>query len=140
MRSWIVLLATACTASKPTNTCAPGNTGVFATFNVGSDVFTAQITDPASVTEAIALAKGTDTRALIPIGALICTADDTNCGWQWHLDPPSIVFGDFTDPSCDSTPSELDTICPNFGPTYCPSAAVMILLQDCRAGPCVPVK
>jgi hypothetical protein len=136
----LALLLAACTADKPTNTCTPDLTGVFATFSVENDNFTASITDAAGINEAIALATGADTRALIPTGTLVCTADGSNCGWQWHLDPATVTFINFTDPFCDGTPTDLDTICPNFAPTYCPSAAVMIHLLDCRAGPCVPVK
>jgi hypothetical protein len=64
---------------------------------------------------------------------LICTAAAYNCPWHWQMDPATIAFADTTIEVCDGTPSFVEATCPAFGAgRYCPWAARMTELRDCR--------
>jgi hypothetical protein len=117
---------------------APPVGGLYATFTVGADVFHASITNAAGIAGALALWHGTST-ASIPDGKLKCTPASYNCPWHWQMDPTTIVFADTTIELCDGTPSYVETNCASFGGgSYCPWAAAMTELRDCRTDASCP--
>lgn len=121
---------------QPGLNCAMPNDGLLAVFRVaGTEYFSAQITDPVGMQQAIDLWTGAST-ANIPNGALICEPADYNCGYTWHLDPADIQFADFTIELCDGTPSYLEDHCAEFGARYCTWAGELIELYDCRINGC----
>ncbi|MEQ1440635.1 hypothetical protein AAG565_14855 [Fontimonas sp. SYSU GA230001] len=118
--------------------CAPlPQSGLYATFSVGNETFSAAITDADGKAEARALWAGTSS-AGIPNGELRCTAAAWNAPWSWHLAPDTIRFADVTTEVCDGTPSYVDAHCADFGPRYCPWSAQLTALRDCDADPSCP--
>jgi hypothetical protein len=116
--------------------CPMPTDGLFAVFRVAdTEYFSAQITDPVGMQQAIDLWTGAST-ANIPNGALVCEPADYNCGYNWHLDPADIQFADVTIEVCDGTPSYLEDHCADFGARYCTWAAELIELYDCRIDGC----
>jgi hypothetical protein len=117
----------------------PGE-GVYATFLVaGSETYHASITNPDGIDQAIALWQGTST-ATIPVGQLVCAPAPWSCPWSFHQDPASIQFAEVAVEVCDGTPSYVEEHCAQFGDQYCPWAAELVDLRDCRTDPsCPPV-
>lgn len=111
--------------------------GLYATFAVGDDTFSASITDPDGKAEARALWNGTS-GANIPNGELRCAAAAWNEPWSWHLAPETIRFAEVTTEVCDGTPSYVDANCASFGERYCPWTAELTQLRDCDADPSCP--
>lgn len=113
--------------------------GVYAAFRVTNEYFYASITDPTGIDQAIALWHG-QSSAKIPIGNLVCQPVDWNCGWSWHLDPASVRFAEIATEVCDGRPSFVERNCSGFGAgRFCPWAAVLVELRDCRSDPSCPV-
>ncbi len=119
-------------------TCTPPNDGLWATFDVVGEVYRANITNPTGITQAIDLWTGKSTTA-IPNGTLICSPAPYNCGWDFHQDPATIQFADFTIEVCDGTPSYVDANCSSFGNQYCPWSAKLTELRDCRTDKSCPL-
>jgi len=125
---------------KPSPECPPVRLsgGVYATFQVAEDRFHAWITDPAAIEQAIALWEGQST-ATFPAGRLVCAAVSWNCPWSWHIDPNELRFVETAVELCDGRPSLVEASCPNFGGgTYCPWAAQLVELRDCRSDTSCP--
>jgi hypothetical protein len=129
-------------AMPPTDASACGslpNSGVYATFRSGTDVFHVWITKPSGITHAIDLWKGQST-AKIPAGSLDCTAATFNCPWTWRMKPDTVDFADFTIELCDGLPSYVEAHCNTFANgTYCPWNAELTELRDCRTDPSCPM-
>jgi hypothetical protein len=101
-------------------------------------MFHASITNAAGIAGALALWHGTSTAA-IPDATLICTPAGYNCPWHWQMDPATIAFADVTTEVCDGTPSYVEANCASFGGgRYCPWAATMTELRDCRTDASCP--
>jgi len=113
--------------------------GLYATFRVEDEVFRAVITSQSGMQQARDLWQGAST-ANIPNGALVCTPDPHNCGYDWHLDPATIEFAEVTIELCDGLPSFVDANCDSFGERYCPWSAELVDLKSCTPGAgCLPV-
>jgi hypothetical protein len=113
--------------------------GLLATFRVVDETFHSLITNPTGIQQAIDLWQGRST-ATIPVGRLECKRRRYNCPYHWHQVPSSIEFADFAIEVCDGLPSFVEDDCPNFGAgQYCPFAAELTLLQDCRKSRRCPV-
>jgi hypothetical protein len=119
----------------------PQNGGLYATFKVGEEQFHASITNPDGMAEARALWAGTS-NARIPNAPLICSPEDWNSPWSWHMDPESLRFAEAAIEVCDGTPSYVEANCATFGVgRYCPWGAEMTELRDCGVSlkcPAVP--
>jgi hypothetical protein len=117
----------------------PPNKGLLATFDVVGEVFRSQITNPGGIQQAIDLWQGRS-QANIPVGRLKCTPKRYNCPYHWHQDPRTIEFAEFAIEVCDGLPSFVEESCDDFGAgSYCPFAAQLTLLQDCRRSRSCPV-
>lgn len=128
----ITLIALPVSAAGDASTSPLPTTGLYATFNVGTEVFHASITNPASMSDAILLWRGMSTKK-IPSGRLSCTAANWNAPWHWHLIPSTVVFSHYAIEVCDGAPSDVERGCPAFGMgSYCPWNASMVQLRDCR--------
>jgi hypothetical protein len=113
--------------------------GLLATFRVVDEVFHSLITNPTGIAQAIDLWQGRST-ASIPVGRLECKRQRYNCPYTWHQDPDSIQLADFAIEVCDGLPSFVEDNCSTFGAgQYCPFAAELTLLQDCRTSRRCPV-
>lgn len=113
----------------------PPTTRLYATFAVESETFHALITNPRGIEQAKALWAGTS-KANIPVGGLVCTAQPWNQPWHWHFDPEEISFAESAIEICDGRPSDIDISCPGQG--FCPWGARMTALRDCSADPNCP--
>lgn len=112
--------------------------GLYATFQVGTEIFQQQITSPAGIAGALALWNGTSS-ARIPIGTLACQCTGWNCEWDFHMNPESITFSRSAIEVCDGVPSYVNSHCSEFGfGSYCPWFAELIALRDCRTNPLCP--
>ncbi len=117
--------------------CVPPDDGLWATFDVVGQTYRAQITDPDGIEQALALWAGTST-ATIPNGQLVCEPAPYNCGHAFHQDPATLQFAEVTTEVCDGTPDYVDANCAAFGAFYCPWAAQLLELYDCRTDPSCP--
>ncbi|MFA5940498.1 MAG: hypothetical protein WC809_14160 [Sinimarinibacterium sp.] len=133
------LLLAACDDDGDADACCDPlpQQGLYATFSVGDETFSASITDPDGMEEARALWAGTS-NANIPNGELACAPAAWNEPWSWHLRPESIRFAEVTTEVCDGTPSYVDANCASFGARYCPWSAELTALRDCDADPSCP--
>jgi len=120
--------------------CPPGLpcSGLYAKFGVIDEFFHVSITNPAGIEQAIALWEGRS-QATIPVGTLVCKPIAWNSPWSWYLEPTTLEFGEAAVEVCDGRPSYVEADCSAFGPTYCPWAAVLVELRDCRTNPDCPV-
>lgn len=127
-------LWTGCQCSLPTS-------GLLATFRVGTETFSQQITAPTAMADAIALWRGKSNKR-IPTGALECACIGWNCSYRFRMKPETVQFASTTIELCDGTPSYVNANCPTFGGgSYCPWAAQLVSLRDCRTNrtcPAVP--
>ena len=113
--------------------------GLLATFRVVDEVFHSLITSPTGIQQAIDLWQGRSV-ANIPVGRLECKRARYNCPYSWHQVPDTIEFAEFAIEVCDGLPSFVEDDCPSFGAgQYCPFAAELTLLQDCRRSRRCPV-
>jgi hypothetical protein len=119
--------------------CALPSSGVYATFRATSDVFHAWITSANGISQVIALWRG-QSMAKIPVGTLDCTNATYNCGWTWRMKPDTVQFAELTIEVCDGLPSYVEAHCASFANgTYCPWAAELTELRDCRTDPACPI-
>lgn len=119
--------------------CVAPDDGLWATFDVVGQTYRAQITNPDGIQQALALWAGTSA-ATIPNGELVCAPAAYNCGHEFHQDPATIQFAEATTEVCDGTPDYVDENCAGFGMYYCPWAAQLTELYDCRTdSSCPPV-
>jgi hypothetical protein len=113
--------------------------GLYATFQVGTETFQQQITNPVGIAGALALWKGISS-ARIPVGTLVCQCTGWNCEWDFHMIPESITFSRSAIEVCDGIPSYVNSHCSEFGfGSYCPWFAELTGLRDCRTNPLCPV-
>jgi hypothetical protein len=124
--------------------------GVWATFRIPSpqpsrppSFFRALFSSPAGIASALDYWQR---RAYpsVPFGVLVCTAVPWNCGEIWHQDPASTVINDFATEICDGSLAGADVaVCEFFRASsygaFCPFAAELVELRDCRAEPHCPV-
>jgi hypothetical protein len=112
--------------------------GLLATFEVNGELFTASITNKFGIDEALAVWAGTAT-ANIPNGEIVCSRQGWNCPYDWHLDPSTLRFAELVPEVCDGRPMS-DVNCEFGNGRFCPWAADMIELRDCRTeSHCPPV-
>src|SRR5213593_4435627 len=115
--------------------------GLYATFRVNDEIFSSVITNATGAQQAIDLWQGRS-QANIPVGRLVCKRKRWNCPWTWRQDPRTVEFAEVAIEVCDGLPSFVEESCPTFGAgSYCPFAAELIRLQDCRTSrrcPLVP--
>ena len=112
--------------------------GLYATFKVVDETFHAHILDSVGIEQAMALWQGRS-NATIPIGKLVCTPVVWNHPWAWYVDPETLEFAEITIEVCDGKPSIVEGNCPSFGGgSYCPWAAKLVELRDCRTDPSCP--
>ena len=117
-------LATSCQCSLPTS-------GLYATFKVGHESYSQQITNPLAIGDAIALWQGRSSKR-IPVGSLTCECSGWNCPWKWHVDPATIHFERVVLETCNTLPSQASRLCTTSLRTYCPLNAQLTDLLDCR--------
>lgn len=116
----------------------PPRKGLWAKFRVVNEIYRSAITNSQGIAQAIALWRGQST-ATIPIAPLICRQVRWNCPWKFFQDPTELTFADFAIEVCDGTPSFVSANCADFGAgTYCPWAAQLIDLRDCRYSSACP--
>lgn len=119
------LTAAACACSLPTS-------GLYATFRVGTETFSQQITTSTAMADAIAVWRGQSNKR-IPTGQLACQCTGWNCQWRFRIRPETLVMANAAIELCDGMPSYVDSHCPTFGGgQYCPWQAQLIDLRDCR--------
>ena len=119
-------------------TLRPPRKGLWAKFRVVNEVYRSAITNSQGIAQAIALWRGQST-ATIPIAPLVCRQVSWNCPWKFYQDPTQLTFADFAIEVCDGTPSFVSANCGDFGAgTYCPWAAQLIELRDCRYSSACP--
>ncbi len=112
--------------------CGLPGSGLYATFRAVDDIFYVWITNPMGINEAIALWRG-QSMASIPVGAVDCANGMFNCGWSWRMKPDTVRFAEVTIELCDGTPSYVQSHCNDFATSYCPWAAQLVSLRDCRS-------
>lgn len=118
--------------------CALPTSGLYATFQVGTETFRQQITSQAGIIGALRLWRGTS-NARIPMGMLDCSCTGWNCPWDFHMKPASITFTEIAIELCDWAPAYVNSHCDTFGHgSYCPWTAVLTSLRDCRSNPACP--
>jgi hypothetical protein len=112
--------------------------GLYATFDVGSEVIHVSFTHPDGMAQVRAVWAGTSS-ATIPNGELVCGAVPWNPPWHWHMNPESVRMADVTAEVCDGEPSYVEANCATFGAgRYCPWAAAITDLRDCSVDPTCP--
>lgn len=123
--------------------------GVYATFRMPPrspadppEVFWASITSAQGIGSALDAWQGRSL-ANIPIGDLVCEPAAWNCGWPWHQDPATVEIVEAAMEICDGGPMATVEGCLAFwagsGGTFCPWAAQLVELRDCRTDRSCPV-
>jgi hypothetical protein len=132
-------VAESCSELGGTCSCTLPRGGLYATFRVGAESFSQQITNVAAIQDAIALWRGQSNKH-IPVGRLQCSCIGWNCAWNWRMDPATITLAQNAIELCDGSPSYVAGHCPTFGGgSYCPWIAQLANLRDCRTDPKCPV-
>ncbi len=112
--------------------------GILATFRVHNQMFRVWITNPNTIQQIFDLQTG-KSRANIPEGSILLGPGENNYNspYSWHLDPDNIeMSASVPDPACNVDPEQVETHLQNYVDQirrYCPSAAILINVQDYRA-------
>ena len=134
------VLATSTPAVPPSAQAPSPAQGLWVTFGVAGEQFKAVITQPASIDYVLNYLAGHEPKK-VPNGKLL-SSGDYNPGWSWHLAPDTIVFADQTIEVCDGLPTYVQEHQNDWilsVKNYCPWAAVILSMRDCRSGTCGPV-
>ena len=102
-----------------------------ATFQVTEEhgeTFKVELTSPELIDNARKLLAGEEAPG-IPVGKVVRgDPDGVNAPWDWHIDPSTVEFADFTTEVCDGLPSDVENDIIT-SPLYCPWSAKLTDLQ-----------
>lgn len=94
----------------------------------GVESFRVELDRPELVEHVRQLLGGGDD-APIPNGVVVRDSPGVNSPWNWHLDPGSLEFADFTTEVCDGLPSDVEAGVIT-SDRYCPWLATVVALEN----------